>query len=158
MKPKTNFKNLKGKRFGRLLVKELLNRPDKRKTYKWLCDCDCGNTVEVYAQYLNSAETKSCGCLREVTSEKNLRDEYEAKRVNGVAMHLFNDKPSKNNTTGFRGVYRYKTRVSKETRYEATIVVDRKRYTKGGFLTPEEAYYKGRLVLEELHLPKTEKQ
>lgn len=30
---------------------------------KWLCECDCGNFVEVLGASLTSGHTKSCGCL-----------------------------------------------------------------------------------------------
>lgn len=88
---------------------------------------------------------------------KNLREEYENKRVDGVVKPLFKDKePRKDSSTGFRGVSKYRTRKSKELRYRAWITVKGKQYYKSGFKTAEEAYYNGRLKLEELHLPKKE--
>lgn len=47
-----------GKRYGRLLV--ISDNGDG----KWLCRCDCGNTVSVSGSSLGSGDTKSCGCLR----------------------------------------------------------------------------------------------
>lgn len=85
--------------------------------------------------------------------EDNLRNKYEEKRVNGVALQLFDDKPRKNSSTGFRGVFKYYTRVSKEERFGAWITVNKKKYYKKGFNTPEEAYLNGRLILEHKHLP-----
>ncbi|MCC9626710.1 hypothetical protein LPB41_34095 [Thalassospira sp. MA62] len=49
---------------------------------------------------------------------------------------------------------KYKTRKSQEVRYRAWITVAGKRHYKSGFLTAEDAYYKGRLLLEATYLPK----
>ena len=69
-------------------------------------------------------------------------------------MHLFTDEARKDSSTGYRGVSKYYTRVSKQLRYRAWITVKGKRYYKSGFKTPEDAYYNGRLALEEKYLPK----
>lgn len=53
--------NLKGKRFDKLVVLELLDRPNKKGAY-WLCKCDCGNEIEVSAAYLKRRQHNSCGC------------------------------------------------------------------------------------------------
>ncbi|OSX87057.1 hypothetical protein S3E15_04460 [Bacillus mycoides] len=105
--------------------------------------------------YLNTGDTRSCGCLKKDQEEENLRNQYNNKRVNGVVKPLFKGKePRKDSTTGYRGVNKYYTRQSKELRYRAWITVKGKRYYKSGFKTAEEAYYKGRLLLEKEHLPK----
>lgn len=56
-----NFKDLTGQRFARLLV---LSRAQNRgdNTY-WLCQCDCGNKIEVAGQHLKLGKTLSCKCL-----------------------------------------------------------------------------------------------
>lgn len=142
-----------GKRFGRLVVQE---KTEKRNNGRivWKCKCDCGNITYVSTTYLNSGYTRSCGCLKKELDHKHLRDEYDNKRVDGVAMHLFNDKPRKDSSTGYRGVSRYYTRVSKQERYRAWITVNGKRYYKSGFRTAKDAYYKGRICLEQKYLPK----
>lgn len=65
------FKDLTGRRFGRLVVLE--RAPNKYKTHTtWRCACDCGNVVEVAAGSLRTGLTKSCKCLtRELTAQKN---------------------------------------------------------------------------------------
>ncbi len=55
--------NLTGQTFGRLTVirrghNTLAGRP------RWLCRCQCGNTVEPRAADLRSGGSKSCGCLQ----------------------------------------------------------------------------------------------
>lgn len=150
------FKDLTGQKFGKLTAIKRIS-PVGTKKVKWLCKCDCGNMVEVYSTYLLTGQTRSCGCLKRELEEKHLRDKYEEKRVDGVVMSLFKGKdPRKDSTTGYRGVERYYTRKSKQLRYRAWITVKGKRYYKSGFMTPEDAYYRGRLKLEEKYLPKKE--
>lgn len=59
------FKDLRGKRFGRLVAVKFMGR--ERKRSRWLCRCDCGN--EKVIDYTNLAyargQTRSCGCLKE---------------------------------------------------------------------------------------------
>ncbi len=146
--------DLTGKRFGRLTV---IKRADYNKNNRivWICKCDCGEIIDKIGSYLKNGETQSCGCYKKDTELKNLREEYDNKRVNGIVKPLFKEKePRKDSTTGFRGVSKYYTRKSKEVRYRAWITIKGKRHYKSGFLTPEDAYYKGRLVLESVHLPK----
>lgn len=148
-------KDITGQRFGRLTA---LNSTDKRRNGRvvWHCQCDCGNMFDVPINYLTSGDTQSCGCLKKAIDQKNLRDRYDEKRVNGIATQLFKDqKPRSDSSTGYRGVSRYLTRKSKEERYRALITVKGKRYFKSGFLTAEDAYYHGRLELEKEYLPKT---
>lgn len=53
--------NLTGKTYGRLtVIKEV---PNKSHDTRWLCQCICGNLVEVDASNLKR-KIKSCGCLR----------------------------------------------------------------------------------------------
>lgn len=148
------FKDLTGQKFGRLTAIKRISPHGTRKI-KWLCKCDCGNKTEVYASYLTVGDTRSCGCLKRELEEKHLREKYDEKRVDGVAMHLFKRKePRKDSTTGYRGVSRYYTRVSKQERYRAWITVKGKRYYKSGFKSAKDAYYNGRLILEDKYLPK----
>jgi len=57
----SNVRDLKGQRFGRLVV---LYDTGERKNSKvvWHCKCDCGNEVDVIGHNLTSGCTKSCGC------------------------------------------------------------------------------------------------
>ena len=62
----TCFKDLTGKKFGKLTV---LGVDHKRgKSYYWKCRCDCeeGNEVVVFGGALTSGHTKSCGCLHKL--------------------------------------------------------------------------------------------
>lgn len=154
-------KNLTGKTYGLLKVIEKSESLTKngRTRARWLCKCDCGNEVIVFATYLQSGDTKSCGCIKKEVERLNLRKKYDSKRVDGVVKPLFKGKePRKDSSTGYRGVTRYHTRVSKEERYRAWITVKGKVYKKAGFVTAKEAYYNGRLRLEKKHLPNWEEK
>lgn len=60
------YQSVKGKRFGRLVVKDLM--PDG----KVRCVCDCGNEAMVRPGNLKNGYTKSCGCLRRETAKQHL--------------------------------------------------------------------------------------
>ena len=55
--------DLRGQRFGRLLVIEKHAKSGNNQVY-WRCKCDCGAETVVYQGNLRSSKTKSCGCLR----------------------------------------------------------------------------------------------
>lgn len=54
-------KDLTGKRFGRLTVIKRIGNNGKQAL--WLCECDCGNEIQVTTNHLTSGNTQSCGCL-----------------------------------------------------------------------------------------------
>jgi hypothetical protein len=56
--------NLLGKRYGRLIVVDRAYN-GKHNKVMWNCLCDCGKKAKVFADYLRSGSTKSCGCLRD---------------------------------------------------------------------------------------------
>lgn len=72
------FKNLIGKKFGKLTVVERTDdyiSPKGERKVRWVCVCDCGNIATVTSKHLLSGNTKSCGCLsKKISSEKMLKD------------------------------------------------------------------------------------
>lgn len=73
---KSNYKDLTGQRFGRLVAKKYL------KNSNWLCICDCGNEIITKADYLKSGNTKSCGCLsEEQKTYSKYKDDIRAKSL-----------------------------------------------------------------------------
>ena len=56
-----NIKNMKGQKFGRLLVLEFAEV--RRRNAHWKCLCDCGKEVIVAGSRLRNGTSKSCGCL-----------------------------------------------------------------------------------------------
>ena len=141
-----------GKVFGRLKVVSM--GLSKKGRIFWNCECQCKNIISVNGTYLRNGDVTSCGCAKAELEAVNLREKYEEKRIDGVAIQLFKGKePRKDSLVGYRGVHKYYTRVKREERYRAWITVKGKRYYMSGFLTPKEAYYNGRLLLEDKYLP-----
>lgn len=55
-------RDLKGLRFGRLVV--MKEAPKIKKEKRWECLCDCGNTKIVTGVSLRNGNTVSCGCYQ----------------------------------------------------------------------------------------------
>ncbi len=80
----SEYENLVGRRFGRLVVVEELQK-SKLSQARYKCRCDCGNEIEVYGANLLYNQTTSCGCIHEIA--------------------LYNDTIPKSNKSGVKGVY-----------------------------------------------------
>ena len=65
-----NKVDLVGQKFGRLAVLERLPK-NTGHSHWWLCQCDCGNIVEVRGRCLTKGETKSCGCYKRDYARKH---------------------------------------------------------------------------------------
>ena len=59
---KGHFEDLTGLRYGRLAVIE--RAANRNKHVYWLCQCDCGERVEVRADGLTRGSSVSCGCYQ----------------------------------------------------------------------------------------------
>ena len=67
-------KDLTNQRFGRLIALQK-GKKDKASHQFWICQCDCGNKVEVNSDNLRRGLTQSCGCLHsELTHEAVFKD------------------------------------------------------------------------------------
>lgn len=63
----TTFKDLTGKRFGKLIViklHEIKRYGNGQQKTLWECQCDCGNRTIVSTGSLRSGKTVSCGCIK----------------------------------------------------------------------------------------------
>lgn len=61
--------DLSGRRFGRLLVVEVVKTERRRK---WRCVCDCGGSAVCESYNLQNGHTKSCGCwVSDVLKNRN---------------------------------------------------------------------------------------
>lgn len=76
MRPGRKAINLRGKRFGRLLVlrRAPLDRDGKQYRAKWVCWCDCGREFVARSLHLRDGSTKSCGCLKAELDANHARD------------------------------------------------------------------------------------
>lgn len=95
-------RDIKGQRFGRLVVTELIGRRHNR-TY-WRCQCDCGNVCEAPVNMLVKGEKVSCGC-KNAENRNNLKY-YDRGIVDGTMISAVNGlrKTNKNNSSGITGV------------------------------------------------------
>lgn len=61
-----NFTDITNNRFDRLTAISYKSKLTDcgRKKIHWICQCDCGNKIEVEASNLKSGNTTSCGCSR----------------------------------------------------------------------------------------------
>ncbi len=75
-------KDLTGKRFGHLLVLSRSN--NARRKSSWLCQCECGNTLEVHASALITGRRTSCGC-KHLTS-RHVNDDLTGRRFGHVTV------------------------------------------------------------------------
>lgn len=67
----SDFIDITGQRFGRLIAIEKTVSTDKKGMTMWKCKCDCGNIVAVRGRDLRNGNTMSCGCYH---SEQVLDD------------------------------------------------------------------------------------
>jgi hypothetical protein len=58
------FKDLTGKKFGRLTVISKVQSSKIKGKTAWYCICECGGSTVVRSTCLTSGGTKSCGCFR----------------------------------------------------------------------------------------------
>jgi len=68
-------KDIKGIKFGKLTAIEIDTiKSTSERTYWWCkCECDNPNLVSVYLYQLTSEKTKSCGCVKKISSLKGKR-------------------------------------------------------------------------------------
>lgn len=87
---KAQREDLTGERFGNLTVVKL-DRIAKNRQCKWLCLCDCGQVVSVYASNLKRGHTKSCGCKKGSVYENEVADKLKALKIPFIREARFND-------------------------------------------------------------------
>jgi len=66
-----NFKDLEGKRFGRLYVAGYLGKRLLNGNTFWLIHCDCGNFGRASTQQITSGKLTNCGCLDKLRKRKH---------------------------------------------------------------------------------------
>ena len=104
----SKLKDLKGQRFGRLVVLERAGS-DNQKRAVWECQCNCGTVCWVASSDLLNGNTKSCGCLHnEQLISRNTTHGKSRTRLYGVwkdmKQRCYNPKKPKYTIYGARGI------------------------------------------------------
>lgn len=140
-----NYKDIAGQKFGRLTAIKVVG-----KYYRWvvwLCECECGNVIEVPSNRLRNGEKKSCGCLREDYYNNELNNNIKKYQIEGTNVaYLKSNKLSKANKSGVRGVSQ-----KKNGKWLAQIVFKRKAYNLGTYEKFEDAVNARKKAEEKLH-------
>lgn len=77
-------KNIKGKRFGRLIAIRDTQTTDSARHVLWECLCDCGNIKIISQSSLTKNMSFSCGCLlKEKSAERMRANKGKIKQING---------------------------------------------------------------------------
>lgn len=78
------FIDITGNKFGRLTAIKRVGT--KGGSALWLCQCECGNTVEAATNMLNIGNIKSCGCIH---SEQLANRNYKSRIHGDVDSRLY---------------------------------------------------------------------
>ena len=68
----SNFRNLTGERFGRVVVLSYEGLVRERRDSLYKCRCDCGEVFVTAARSLKSGACRSCGCIRKEKARATL--------------------------------------------------------------------------------------
>lgn len=90
------FIDLTGQIFGRLKVLYYLEERNSNKKIIWVCECDCGVSIEVVGGSLRKGETKSCGCLKIEKAKKHGLTKTKLYRKWADMLQRCNNKNSNN--------------------------------------------------------------
>lgn len=82
--------DLTGKKFGKLTVMGF-DGVAKNRQCKWLCRCECGQVVSIYASNLKRNHTKSCECHKGSIYENQVADELKSFKIPFVREATFED-------------------------------------------------------------------
>lgn len=80
-----------GNKYNNLLVQQFIGTKNNRKM--WLCQCDCGNYIEVSTTDLRTGAVKSCGKCpnRESHGEQTIRKILDQANISYVREYVFPD-------------------------------------------------------------------
>lgn len=132
--------NLTGKRFGKLLVKDLAYIGKGNKKF-WYLHCDCGGYSISSASDLNTGKVKSCGCLRKTNIIKRNTTHGQSKtrlyRIwRGMISRCYNRNATDYKNYGLKGIkvldtwksdFMHFYKWSYENGYKEDLTIDRLR-------------------------------
>ena len=122
---KYNKNNLKGKRFGKLLVlRETDNRAD-RGSIVWQCKCDCGNIVEISSKRLVNGLAISCGCYQKERQKYSMKELHNRQFKENTDL-ISKKQANSNSQSGVRGVHW----CSSKNKWIASLSFKKKIYKK----------------------------
>lgn len=125
---KSRCLNLKGQRFGHLMVENPIQERAADHSVLWFCRCDCGNHIIASSSQLRGRHTTSCGCGRLDNARRSMT------HIDGTCVEsLFSGTLFRSNTSGYRGV------SLRNGRWQAYITYARKMMRLGSYDTVEEA-------------------
>lgn len=131
-------RDLHGRRFGKLTALEATSER-RNGSVVWICQCDCGNQIQVPCNLLTSGNVKSCGCLKRDNQRAleglNYVDETRIESIESRKLR-------KDNTSGHTGVQRFRNK------WRACITFQKKTHYLGTFDHYEDAV-KARTEAEE---------
>ena len=84
------------KRFGKLVVKQRSKRKGNGGELYWICQCDCGKTIEVRGHELRRKDenrTVSCGCYHRSIGATNIMDCLIFNGIEFIDEYVFPDLP-----------------------------------------------------------------
>ena len=127
-----NRKDLTNREFGRLKALYPTEARDKKGSIYWHCIRSCKRELDVTEDALVHGRYRSCGCLRDEI-QKNIKNTLH--RIDGTCVEVLEKRKSrKDNTSGFRGVYK-----DKQGKYRVDIGFKRRSYYLGKFESFQEA-------------------
>lgn len=146
--------SLVGNKYGKLTVIS----KSKEKLYGdrtgYVCLCDCGNKIITTSDSLKSGNTKSCGCYKEETTKENFEGYINKNVKDGTVLNIISSKkPSKNNTSGHKGVSWSK----QHKKWETYISFQGKRKYLGLYADKQDAIKARKLAEEKYFEPVLEK-
>lgn len=89
---KRRFLDITGQRFGKLVA--LYPTETRNRKMYWMCQCDCGNKVEICGDAIRRGNTMSCGCLKQSQGEyiiENLLLENNISYIKEYPAFKYND-------------------------------------------------------------------
>lgn len=147
---KYNKKDLKGKKFGRLLVLEETSKRADGGSIVWKCKCDCGNIVEISSKRLVNKLSVSCGCYQKEKQKFSMAKLRKKQSIENTNIDLIRKKTANSNSkSGIRGV----CWINSKNRYKAYIYLNKKYHFLGYFNNKEDAVNARKEAEEEYFKP-----
>ena len=84
------------KKFGKLTVKSRSEKKGSNGELYWICECDCGNTIEVLGHSLkrkDGNQTVSCGCYHRSIGATQILTLLTDNNINFIEEYSFIDLP-----------------------------------------------------------------